>query len=201
MGLWKFSDDESNKRQISLLSLAAPESLTDLDYLNPFIVRHAFQIAPWTSQLSGIKVLVVHPFTEFLNQQIKNIRNIPTINEIWPDDIAFTLLSPPVTFAGENTDSNWIDELTKLKEKIYKTDFDVCFIAAGAYGLPIAGFVKDLGKISIHLGGSLQLLFGITGSRWENQGYYDLNKLDGWIRPRAKEKPKLHQRIDASSYW
>ena len=53
-----------------------------------------------------------------------------------------------------------------MKSEIDKCDYDVCLIGCGAYGFPLAAHVKHKGKQAIHLGGTLQLLFGIKGNRW-----------------------------------
>lgn len=44
-----------------------------------------------------------------------------------------------------------------------KVEYDVCLIGCGAYGFPLAAHAKRTGHKAIHLGGSLQLLFGIAG--------------------------------------
>ena len=58
-----------------------------------------------------------------------------------------------------------------MKAQIDKEDFDICLIGAGAYGFPLAAYVKRKGKKAVHLGGALQLLFGIKGSRWEDPNH------------------------------
>lgn len=40
-----------------------------------------------------------------------------------------------------------------MEDKIKQIDFDVCIIGCGAYGLPLAAFVKRMGKQAIHLAG------------------------------------------------
>lgn len=44
-----------------------------------------------------------------------------------------------------------------------KIDYDICLIGCGAYGFPLAAHAKRKGKKAVHLGGALQLLFGIKG--------------------------------------
>ena len=53
-----------------------------------------------------------------------------------------------------------------MENEIDKHDYEVCLIGCGAYGLPLAAHVKKQGKKAIHIGGALQLLFGIMGKRW-----------------------------------
>ena len=58
-----------------------------------------------------------------------------------------------------------------MVKEIEKKDFDIALIGAGAYGMPLAYKIKKMGKKAIHIGGSLQCLFGIKGSRWEAPVY------------------------------
>lgn len=61
------------------------------------------------------------------------------------------------------------------------------------------------------MGGSLQLLFGIIGKRWEDPeyGYIELKKKGCypqlinkyWIRPGMKEKPQNAIQVESGCYW
>lgn len=94
------------------------------------------------------------------------------MRDIWPDDICFDTIRSPITFAGEHEGLTWTGELSRIKSEIAERDFDIAFVAAGGYGMPISSFVKDLGKKAVHFGGALQLLFGILGRRWERSDQY-----------------------------
>lgn len=50
-----------------------------------------------------------------------------------------------------------------MQDEISKEDYDICLIGCGAYGFSLAAYVKRCGKQAIHMGGALQLLFGIKG--------------------------------------
>jgi len=103
-----------------------------------------------------------------------------------------------------------------MEDEIEKIDFDVCLIGCGAYGLPLAAHVKRLGKQAIHLGGGLQLLFGIKGKRWDNPDYgkkefsnfpglmqYSYSSLynEDWIKPLPEDTPASAKKIDNATYW
>lgn len=51
-----------------------------------------------------------------------------------------------------------------MKDEIDKRDYDIALIGCGAYGFPLAAHIKRSGKKAVHLGGALQLLFGIKES-------------------------------------
>ena len=133
-----------------------------LEDLEPF-----FTPDPWTSALEGKKVLVVHPFDEAMKNQFE-VREYLFENRLLPDFELITIQAVQ-SLAREKTPFNsWFDALDSMREKIANTDFDICILGCGAYGFPLASFVKDMGKKAIHLGGVTKLLFGIKGKRWEN---------------------------------
>jgi hypothetical protein len=78
-----------------------------------------------------------------------------------------------------------------------RKDFDVALVGAGAWSIPLVAHAKNLGKKGLHLGGQLQLLFGIKGGRWDQVGIYN----PFWTRPLADEKPKDFMRMEHGAYW
>ena len=97
-----------------------------------------------------------------------------------------------------------------MEEQIDKVDYDVVLIGCGAYGLPLAAHCKRQGKKVIHLGGVLQLLFGIRGNRWERDTYgkgwpgIDYSKLLSnpyWVRPLEMEVTKNAKKVEEGCYW
>lgn len=172
----------------------------NLELLNPY-----FSKVPWTKALEGKKVLVVHPFAKTIRRQYKR-RNLLFSNDLLPE---FELKVIPAiqSIAGEKTDfKDWFAALEYMKSEIDKEDYDICLIGAGAYGFPLAAHVKRMGKKGFHIGGSLQLLFGIRGRRWENESYnntYNYARLmnDYWVKPDEKEVPKDALKVEGGCYW
>ena len=160
---------------------------------------------PWTSALEGKKVLVVHPFAETIKAQYKK-RELLFKNNLLPQ---FDLKVIPAvqSIAGTKTPfADWFEALDHMKKQIDQTDYDICLIGAGAYGFPLAAHVKRMGKKGFHLGGSLQLLFGIKGKRWENDQYHPFYNYRGlinqhWTSPNEREKPENANRIEGGCYW
>jgi hypothetical protein len=168
-----------------------------LEDLEPF-----FTAKPWTKALEGKKVLVVHPFDEDIKNQF-SVREHLFDNQLLPDFELITM-SAVQSLAGEKTAFNtWFDALDSMKEKIGATDFDICILGCGAYGFPLASFVKNIGKKAVHLGGVTQLLFGIKGRRWESYVVYPYTNLynDYWIRPGDKNKPQNAIVVEGACYW
>lgn len=157
---------------------------------------------PWSSKLKNKKVLVIHPFEESIKSQFQRKNDLYKNHKILPD-FKLKTIKAVQTIAGQTSEfETWFDALESMKEKISKTDFDIAIIGCGAYGFPLASFVKNLGKQAIHLGGVTQLLFGIKGKRWEEWEHYtSLRKNNGenWIY--SDEIPENYKKIEGGCYW
>ena len=147
---------------------------------------------PWSSALKGKRVVVVHPFSDTIEQQYQKRENLFSDKNILPE---FTLRTVKAvqTIAGvkDCRFRSWFDALDYMYKEVIKEDFDVSIIGCGAYGLPLAARIKESGKIAIHLGGATQILFGIKGKRWDN--IPGISKLynEYWVRPSDNERPKM----------
>jgi hypothetical protein len=170
----------------------------DLEDLNPY--NHT---NPWSKVLKGKKVLVIHPFINSISKQYKKRELLFKNKEVLPE---FDLITykPVVSFAGNDVNvkyNSWFEALEDMKKDISEINFDIALIGCGAYGLPLASYVKNIGKKSVHLGGATQMLFGIKGKRWENE--YELNHLFNkfWVRPSLDEIPNNAKQIEKGCYW
>lgn len=85
-----------------------------------------------------------------------------------------------------------------MEGEIDKKDFDVALLGCGAYGFPLAAYIKSIGKQAIHVGGPLQLYFGIRGKRWTDMGFYS-NKY--WTSPSESERPQNLKNVEGGCYW
>jgi hypothetical protein len=173
--------------------------LVDLDCLEPFRFSN-----PWSAALKGRKVLVVHPFVESIRKQYAEKRRLlfPSL-DVLPDFDLKTLKSVQ-SIAGSKVDfATWFDAYRHMCDEMARIDFDICLIGAGAYGLPLASFAKEMGKQAIHLGGVTQILFGIKGKRWEREYADSTAKLfnEHWVRPLASETPESKNKVDKGCYW
>ncbi|WP_395074205.1 hypothetical protein [Flavobacterium sp.] len=158
---------------------------------------------PWSRVLKNKKVLVIHPFAESIQSQYKRREFLFENKEVLPD---FELITyKPVQSIAGNFEStgfkDWFEALSKMENDIGKIDFDIAIIGCGAYGLPLASFVKKIGKQGVHIGGAVQILFGIIGRRWETE--YDLTEHinEYWIRPSSSEIPKNFKNVEEGCYW
>ena len=158
---------------------------------------------PWTRYLEGKRVVVVHPFAETIMLQYENNRDKIFKNpNVLPQFKSLRVVKAVQSLGGENNGfKDWFEALQYMKHEIDKEDYDVCLIGCGAYGFPLAAYVKRLGKQAVHLGGSLQLLFGIRGKRWEEMLEYNALMSGAWIRPLSKESPSCKNKVENGCYW
>ena len=84
---------------------------------------------------------------------------------------------------------------------ISKIEFDIALLGCGGYGLPLCNYIKTkLGKSAIYIGGGLQLLFGVTGSRWDTHPIIGKFKCN-FIRPSENERCRNLRTIENGCYW
>lgn len=170
-----------------------------IDFLEPLqAVRQDRR--PWTQALASKRVLVVHPFAETIQSQFVKRHQITGVNDFLPEFRLQTEI-PPVIFAGVGSARPWLSHYQQLEQTVVAKDFDVALIGAGAFGLPLAAAIKRSGRQAIHLGGSLQLLFGITGRRWDRHPLVDGFADSTWVRPLAHETPEGAKRVEKGAYW
>lgn len=171
-----------------------------LELLNPY-----FASEPWTRALKGRKILVVHPFAQTISAQYRR-REYLFDNDLLPD-FELKTLKAVQSIAGQCTPfGSWFDALHFMMDAMDREDYDVALIGCGAYGFPLAAHAKRRGRKAFHLGGSLQLLFGIRGRRWEDpeyNGVYNYAKLMNpyWVRPGENETPSRSSEVEGGCYW
>lgn len=179
-----------------------------LRFIEPF-----WSERPWTEKLEGKKILVVHPFASLIKEQYKKRKVLFNNEKVLPKLKSLAVLEAVQSAGGqENNFKDWFEALNYMKREIDKFDYDICLVGAGAYGFPLAAYVKRSGKQAIHMGGSLQLLFGIRGNRWDNPNYgvkewgieegsYSNLVNEHWVKPDHKFRPKNANQVEGACYW
>ena len=142
----------------NVLKAATYISLRDLEpYYHP---------NPWSEILRNKKVLVIHPFEETIKSQYKKRELLFSDQRVLPKFELITLKSVQTIAGNKSEFSNWFEALAYMKAQIDAIDFDIAIIGCGAYGFNLSAHVKRLGKKAVHLGGAVQVLFGVKGKRW-----------------------------------
>ena len=139
-------------------------TLVSIEGLEPF-----FSVSPWTAILQGRRVLVISPFSESIKKQYTIHESLWDSSEMLPKFELLTIRTPLSAGLVKPIDVDWFAGMERMKGEMDELDYDVALIGAGAFSIPLAAHAKMRGKVGIHLGGSLQILFGIYGSRWEKK--------------------------------
>lgn len=158
---------------------------------------------PFTRYLAGKKVLVVHPFVDTIRKQYAIREKLfPKTPDMLPEFELLTIKAVQ-TIAGQPDErfSNWFEAYDWMCNEISKTDYDIALIGCGAYGFPLGAYCKRMGKIAIHMGGDVQMQFGITGARWDDHEIAKKVINEYWVRPSAEETPKASQVVENACYW
>ena len=157
---------------------------------------------PFTVALEGKKVLVIHPYTESIRLQYARREKIFENKNILPM-FELKTVKAVQTIAGQKDDrfTTWFEALDYMYNEAMKEDFDIALIGCGAYGYPLAARIKEAGKSAIHMGGVLQVLFGIKGKRWDDIPEVSELYNEYWVRPNEAENVKNAKMIEDACYW
>ena len=166
---------------------------------------------PWSRVLEGKKVLVIHPFASLIEQQYKEKRELLFDDKQVLPKFDLKTIKAVQSLGGDCEYSDWFEALDSMKKQMDATDYDIVLLGCGAYGFPLAAHAKRMGKQAVHLGGALQLLFGIRGKRWDNPDYgiqefgkqntYKTLFNDSWIYPSASYIPSKAKQVEGGCYW
>lgn len=177
-----------------------------LPLLEPYHANH-----PWSRILADKKILVIHPFADLIVRQYQKRKLLFKNQDVLPDFELDTIQAVQSLGGEANGFNDWFAALEWMKQEMDKRDYDICLIGCGAYGFPLAAHAKRKGKKAVHLGGALQLLFGIKGKRWEVAEYaknWGLPKdaylslfNESWVRPSQKEMVLNASKIEGGCYW
>ncbi len=156
---------------------------------------------PWSAALEGKKVLVISPFVDSIRRQHDRYETLWDDPHVLPAFELLTLRVPLSAGLVEPVDADWTSALERLKGEMSQLDYDVALVGAGAFSLPLVVHAKQAGKVAIHLGGPLQILFGILGGRWSWNPDFKRFIKDTWIKPSEEETPKTAGLIEGGCYW
>ena len=181
-----------------------------LNRLCPHAIRMGFRLlqfftprAPWLDDLAKLRWLVIHPFDQTIRAQLPNLSKLGVYSSAAKSHLQDRALDtsiiacPQLPYMVPPRHRDWFEALDDLKAQMEKETFDIALVGAGAWSLPLVAHAKKLGKKGIHLGGSLQLLFGIKGGRYDNNGIYN----EAWTRPLPSEVPPNFKKMEQGAYW
>lgn len=153
----------------------------------------------WIESLEGRRVLVISPFKSSIESQMTRMEQIWKKRH-WKWRADFRVVKFPYLI-DDDARQTWKEVWTEMLAIVKAGDYDVALMGCGGLGLPLAAAAKSAGRIGIHLGGHLQILFGIYGQRHLEQEWHARWINDAWVRPQPDEVPKTAKRVENGCYW
>ncbi|MBR0987619.1 hypothetical protein [Bradyrhizobium liaoningense] len=193
LAVWGASEEYSIVEEF-----CASSTLCEIEELEPY-----YHEKPWSAELKGLNVLVISPFVDSIARQFQ------AKQEIWSQypavilpEFNLKLLKAHHSEALQPTGyPNWSAMCDDAIRQASKIEFDVAIVGFGAASLPICSALKSEGKFAIHLGGAVQILFGLLGARWDQNPKIATFVNSHWSRPAGQERPLNSQRIERGAYW
>lgn len=194
--------------------------LTKMNIWKPTLA-YVERIDFWVDLLEIIKkfnksICIVSYFANEMAIQYKKIKKIFPHKDLTGINIRF--VESYNTIKGNEIHKDYNETFTKLKSKLdlnlalverqgtrsqpegHKASTnDIYFVSCGCYGLPLCNYIKSKGKNSIYVGGLLQMLFGLKGSRWEQRPFMNKYYNEHWKYP--TKKPKNLEQVEGGCYW
>jgi len=190
MGVWKEIFEWA-----LLQRLETPPLLVNVEAIAPS-VDHKIK---WMAALDGKTVLVVSPFIDSFEKQLKRL---PEIWPNWEKVPNFTMKGIKFPYLiEEDCPLTWWEVYTDIAKVVRASEYDVALFGCGGLGLPLAAMTRCSGKIGIHLGGHLQLFFGVYGQRFLHHEWHRRCINDAWVRPAPHEVPRSASRVEGGCYW
>ena len=150
-------------------------------------------------ELPPCRWLVVSSFAETMLSQLRKLHLIhprcAVVREVI--ETCQFVRAPHFPWHKPSRRTSWSEALNHLKEETLSKEFDLVIVGAGGYSLPLLAAVKSAGRKGIHLGGEIQLLFGIKGRRWDGKNLYN----EHWVRPSPHETPPNFMKKENGCYW
>ena len=161
---------------------------------------------PWSSELEGKTVLVINPFEASIKSQYsKHLAGDLLFRDasVLPN-FELKIVKPPVTIAeAKPPHGSWSETLLDLQRQIDAAmPFDVALLSCGSYGVPLVGYIVRTHNVpAFYIGGSLQLMFGIRGTRWDTRPQWRHYFNRHWVYPSKDETPPGAFSVDEAAYW
>ena len=188
--------------------------LVDLCSLESFYTEPKYW---WQNLYENKTILVITPFAKSIQTQLDVSKRDKVWkgkwNGFWSKNINFKFIKfpHPYLISSDEDKAKFPVNLDLLMKQHYKNideigDFDIALIGAGAYSILLCDYIKRVKcKTAFHLGGGLQMMFGVYGHRWEpsfNKSPFLKEYInDDWIRPLPEEIPPMYKAQENGAYF
>jgi hypothetical protein len=205
LGLFQAEQEERIIKVNELNALFIPYQLTEPDRSIP-----ANESNCYLTYFEGKRMLFISSYADLLKSRATKATFESVWSNIhkkwfWPSEVSSYEI--PYSYGNSvKTHDKYINSIElydSICANLGTMEFDVAFIGAGALGLPLASYLKSIGKIAVSLGGHLQVLFGIVGGRWSKDEFWTTHYINShWIEMPPKYHPENKSRLsDNSAYW
>ncbi len=161
----------------------------------PYIENPNWWIVNVVMQMQGT-IGVVSYFKNDIEKQLNKM------NKIWGCNISnkFVVVKSYNTIQGNSPHNNWTETYCDLTERLDKhKDIKNWLVSCGCYGLPVCLHLNKINNSNVfYVGGLLQLLFGLKGSRWDSRDEVKQLYKKHWIYP--SERPKNAKQVEDWCY-
>jgi hypothetical protein len=185
-----------NRGERAIINRVGPRPLVRLAAFESWLYDE-----PWSAALAGKKVVLVTPFARSAEAQFARRSEIWLDPAVLPELDLRVVKMPLSPGLVPPTQKNWQERYQLLADQIESAPYDVLLVGAGGLSILLAAHAKARGKIGFHLGGHTQILFGITGRRWDKD--HELARRQGptWVRPAGDEAPPTVTQVEQGCYW
>jgi hypothetical protein len=156
---------------------------------------------PWSAALAGKRVVVITPFAQSVADQYRRREQIWRDQTILPEFDLRVVRMPLSPGLVPPKHKDWSERLEDIISHCEQRPYDVLLVGAGGLSIPLVAHAKAQGRIGFHLGGHMQILFGVTGRRWDRDRVLQRLQTPAWIRPSGEEAPPTVTKVEQGCYW
>ena len=171
----------------------------------------------WQNLYKGKTILIISPFVSSISKQLEFSQRDKVWsgkwNNFWDKSINFKYIKfphPYATLSKEdqvNYPKTFLEVIRKYENEIDNIgDFDIALVGTGCYSIPLCSYIKGKkGRTAFHLGGGLQMMFGVYGNRWFQNGkpnaFFKEYINEHWVRPSGDEVPQGYKQQENGAYF
>lgn len=164
----------------------------------PYVEDLSFYVT-LLNNLNTSNIGIVSYFKKDIESQISKMDFIHKRRPITNNYRKWKIIKSENTIKGnEPQDKKWLDVYNDLLDRCLKADCDIYLLSCGCYGIPLCNDLKLKGKKAFYVGGFLQLLFGLKGSRWSDRKIVTQYYNKHWRYP--SEKPVNASQVEGWCY-
>jgi hypothetical protein len=156
---------------------------------------------PWSAALEGKRVLVITPFAQSVRAQFLRRSQVWRDPSVLPEFDLRVVRMPLSPGLVTPQHKDWRERLDDILQQCESAPYDVLLVGAGGLSLPLVAHAKARGKVGFHLGGHMQILFGVMGKRWDKDRVLLGLQTDAWVRPSGDEAPSTVTKVEQGCYW